>query len=415
MKFHIVGANRETGDDVKMVVEVADRSAAEQWARDNGIIWSEIIPHVPTVGLSGGKAPPRRDPIMAQPPSREIQASHQAAYSGAAVYLPQGGVALVNQTIVKPQKGTSGFGIAALILGIIAAIFCWIPFLGLLSVPVAALGLLIGIIGFLVSMLGRRSGVGMPVAGSMISLIAIVLAVVSTAGTANKIATKFQTDLKVANATNQQEVVASPDMPGPTVVAASTQPAIPPAESIQTPVSSPSKAPPQQEWITADKAVRQGDVQVKMLSAQVGKVQIKNMFDPDTPSFSQDELLLIKLEIRNLGDTKKIEYRTWAGGEFSLGDRDFATVSDNFENTYKRIGFGASSGPIGQIDGSESVYPSKDITDVIVFEPPIAKAKYLNLELPATNFGGTGMLRIRIPVSLIEQNKIATQEEKTNP
>ena len=42
-------------------------------------------------------------------------------------------------------KSTSGFGVAALVLGILACLTCWIPFVGLLSVPLSGLGLLFGI------------------------------------------------------------------------------------------------------------------------------------------------------------------------------------------------------------------------------------------------------------------------------
>jgi len=39
----------------------------------------------------------------------------------------------------------------------------------------------------------------------------------------------------------------------------------------------------------------------------------------------------------------------------------------------------------------------------LVFEPPIEKAEYLRLELPASNAGGTGMLRIQIPAKMIQR------------
>lgn len=76
----------------------------------------------------------------------------------------------------------------ALILGILAAIICWIPFVGMLAVPVAAIGLLVGAMGFLVSLIGRRSGVGMPFAGLFLCGLAIVIAVASANGLATRLA-----------------------------------------------------------------------------------------------------------------------------------------------------------------------------------------------------------------------------------
>jgi len=81
--------------------------------------------------------------------------------------------------------------------------------------------------------------------------------------------------------------------------------------------------------------------------------------------------------------------------------RDFATLKDNFENSYKRINFGFSTQPVGGIERVESIYPDKVATDLLVFEIPLDTVEYLRLELPAKNFGGSGMLRIQIPKEMI--------------
>ncbi len=39
---------------------------------------------------------------------------------------------------------------------------------------------------------------------------------------------------------------------------------------------------------------------------------------------------------------------------------------------------------------------------MLVFEVPVDTVSYLRLELPANNFGGTGMLRFQIPKSMIQ-------------
>ena len=57
---------------------------------------------------------------------------------------------------------------------------------------------------------------------------------------------------------------------------------------------------------------------------------------------------------------------------------------------------------IGQVQ-SESVYPGKSIDDLLVFELPVEKAKYLRLELPASAFHGEGKLRIQIPADMIQR------------
>lgn len=150
----------------------------------------------------------------------------------------------------------------------------------------------------------------------------------------------------------------------------------------------------------ADTPVKQGDVQIQVARAKVDYVLVN---DPtsmsDEPARSNDPQLIITIELRNLSITRKLDYRTWAGRSISF-ERDFATLEDNFGNSYKRVNFGFMSTPVARTESS-SIFPKKTITDVLIFEPPIDAAIHLDLELPAKNFGGTGMIRIRIPMTQV--------------
>lgn len=298
-------------------------------------------------------------------------------------------VAAPVQVHARGLKGTSGLGIAALVLGILACLTCWIPFLGLLSLPLSILGCLFAGIGFLISLVGRKSGVGMPVAGAIVCGVAIFVAVSMTGGAAQAISD----NAKERHATNQR-VPTSPVSAGDKLVPMS------PVSETGSPVAKPSPSGSEQEWASADKPVRQGDIQVKVLSAGIARVPLSSP-TPDSGRMSENDLLMITLEISNLSQTAKLNYRGWTGSDFGIG-RDYGTLVDNFENTYKRITFGIFHRPKGQVE-SESVYPGKTITDLLVFEQPIDKADCVKLELPAENFGGTGMLRIRIPISMVKR------------
>jgi hypothetical protein len=150
-------------------------------------------------------------------------------------------------------------------------------------------------------------------------------------------------------------------------------------------------------WAPPDKAVRQGDVEVRVVETSIGKVPLKRLGDDRT---SKDDLLSVKLELHNVSPTRKVEYRTWSAGDFSLG-RDFATLKDDLGNGYKRITFGFASDVVGAVKRSESIYPGKSVTDVLVFEVPVGAAAHLDLELPASNYEGRGTIRFRIPVKSI--------------
>ena len=71
---------------------------------------------------------------------------------------------------------TNGLGVAALVVGVIALLICWVPVIGVL-VGLAALGLGIG--GWV---RGRRTGggIGLAVAGTVLGALAVVLGILAT-------------------------------------------------------------------------------------------------------------------------------------------------------------------------------------------------------------------------------------------
>jgi hypothetical protein len=77
-------------------------------------------------------------------------------------------------TAPPPARGTSGLGIAALVLGLVGLIIGLIPCVGwMVGVPLGALALLLGLIGLATA--GTTTGKGMPIVGSIIGVLAIVL------------------------------------------------------------------------------------------------------------------------------------------------------------------------------------------------------------------------------------------------
>lgn len=91
------------------------------------------------------------------------------------------------------QRSRSGLGIAALILGIVGILIAWIPFLGLLTIPLAGLGSLLGLIGLILSLSNNETGIGLPISGVAVCALSILIAVICTAGTVGDI-TGFVSD-----------------------------------------------------------------------------------------------------------------------------------------------------------------------------------------------------------------------------
>lgn len=303
---------------------------------------------------------------------------------------PAAAAAVSNTIIVQPaSRAAHSLGIAALVIGVLSFFVCWIPFLG---IAVSGLGLLVGPGGLVLAIVRRGSGVGFSIAGSSLSALSLIICLVWTAALTS--AFKAVDDAVDKRSRTNQNVVLGADGDKAS-----------PQNRGDAPQPSPDKAPrpstkSEPQWADASKAaVRQGDLQVRIAEVKIGEVPLKTITGT---SRSEDNLLIIKLELLNTNPTKKVDYRSWSGKDFSF-DRDYATIEDNFGNSYKRISFGLGSYPVGAIEGSESIYPNKSVSDVLVFEVPLDTIEYLRLELPAENFGGTGMLRLQIPKGMIQR------------
>jgi hypothetical protein len=78
------------------------------------------------------------------------------------------------------QKG-SGLAVAALVLGIIALVFCWIPFLNVLSIILGLIGLGLGVPALIGALRSRRAGKGMAIAGVVLATVAIIASIAISA------------------------------------------------------------------------------------------------------------------------------------------------------------------------------------------------------------------------------------------
>lgn len=71
-------------------------------------------------------------------------------------------------------RQANGFGVASLILGILALLVCWIPLIGLAAVPLGGIGLILGIVGIVVASKDRRKGSALAITGSVLGGVAVV-------------------------------------------------------------------------------------------------------------------------------------------------------------------------------------------------------------------------------------------------
>jgi hypothetical protein len=80
----------------------------------------------------------------------------------------------------QPAKGRV-FAITALVLGIVGSCFGLIPILGVVALPLGIVGLVFGILAISGARKGVRPGKGMAIAGTVLSVLAVVLAIIGFA------------------------------------------------------------------------------------------------------------------------------------------------------------------------------------------------------------------------------------------
>ena len=80
----------------------------------------------------------------------------------------------------KKERRGSGLGAAGLLLAVIALLFAWIPFLGLIMIVPALIAVVLGVVGFAAGTITGKSKRGMPVLATLVGTSALVVAPAST-------------------------------------------------------------------------------------------------------------------------------------------------------------------------------------------------------------------------------------------
>jgi len=272
---------------------------------------------------------------------------------------------------VEIKRGVNPLGIASLVLGIVACVFCWIPFLGLFIIPISAIGFLLAVAGIIMAGVSKKTGFAFPISGLVVCVLSVFIAFTFT-GVLDTIVQQAVTEGKQINQKSES--------------AASTGP------------------PNQVEQWSKSSVVQQGDIQIKVEGgSELEPVYVESPGEPGNVAV-YSHLFTIHVVVSNLSKTKKIDFTTWRGKDFRVSG-DYATLSDDNGNEYRRMDFGFKAiskygfFQAAQIHENEaSIYPQESFDDLLVFEKPVENRKWLHLELPASNFGGSGMIRFEIPV-----------------
>ncbi len=264
---------------------------------------------------------------------------------------------------IERLRRLDGGTAAALFCGSVALLLASFADLSFLTKPLAALGLLIGLLAGVLPALRRRTRWIAPVAVSFLCLFALL----------------FVGAWPTSSPPPPPVAVAVPFGPG----GMSAHPAV--AED---------------DWVdAAANALRREDVRVQVVSVQVGRVELKNRSGNGT--LSPDKHLAIRLRVSYDGVlSQQTPYEPWADLTGSPS-KHAPTLTDNTGRTYTQKTFDAGWKVVGRAD-VDALNPGHQVKEVLVFPVPPKNVEYLGLELPASAFGRAGAFRFRIPRGMIQ-------------
>ncbi len=116
--------------------------------------------------------------------------------------------------VTTKNTGSLTMGICAIVVGVMGLLIGWVPFLGLFAIPVAIVGIVLAVIGFILALVKGGKGIGLPLLGGFICVVAIVVPVLSTGGTSvamTKAVDEVRKAAAVSPPVSEEVSVATPD------------------------------------------------------------------------------------------------------------------------------------------------------------------------------------------------------------
>jgi hypothetical protein len=168
----------------------------------------------------------------------------------------------------------------------------------MLALPVGGLGFVLGAIGLALALGLKRPGLAASIVGTGLSLLAIVMAFFVTGRATKAVSEALKEDappMPIATA-----VPSANERAGATNAVAPQAKPLPDASK-----PAPPQRPPEPDWVLAPNPARLGDIEVRIISARVGKVSLK---DATGESESKDALLSLTLEVANMKPNEDLKH-----------------------------------------------------------------------------------------------------------
>ena len=280
-----------------------------------------------------------------------------------------------NKRLAMREPASSAFlplGPGSLLLASAALVAASIPFVRVLALPLSALGIVLGLLALTSKWKSstdyRKSEIGLPLAGGIASVVVFLLAGFWLG--------QFELILRGWRKAPVPEQKTVP-------LRSQTNPS--PGDQSQI------------DWVDASQdAVQVGDVRVRLVSVVIGTVELKDAKGKKRPS---DKCLILKVRVSNAGAEHVVQFNSWYQ-PLAVGEKAVPLLHDNRRKLYSLRDFAGDTEVVGRV-ARATLPPAKKVEDLLVFRELPDHVDFLRLELPASAFGSSGMVRMQIPGRMI--------------
>jgi hypothetical protein len=348
IRWCVIGAFMDSGEDVELVIEAIDQAAARDVAHRRGVAVTSVRPEIPIQPAQIVEV--RRQQVVTRPPTplREwtpgpVPAGHSANAPTVNVNMPR----------------SNSEAVAGMIMGIMACLGGCIPVINFLAAIVGAIGFVFSLSGLLSAK--RRGGGGYALAGLLLSALgAGPTAFVMIAAWAKSQQVKEQTRAGLAEERPRPRVVGNPSMRDGKPATVGTSLSMGPA-------------------VVTLKAVRIG---IPELAAGSRVDDLR-------------ESLIVRMQVRSMLTERKLAFEGWDSGDVLSSSR----LIDDFGTEYRRRP--AAIGPlVGDFDRGD-ISPGATVDVFLLFETPDPDAEWIELRLPGSVLGTSGSETFRIERSAL--------------
>jgi hypothetical protein len=264
-------------------------------------------------------------------------------------------------SLIDRLRALNAGSAAALFCASLALLFVSIAELDFLIKPAAGVGLLLGLLAGVLPAVRRKTPVGLSLIVSALCLLILLFL-------------------------GRWPNVSAPPPPPMAAI------------QLQQKGMTPHQTAGAEDWVdAATSAVQKDDIRVQVVSARIGRVELKNRGGSVSTS---DRQLVIRLRLSYQGVLfQPTPYDPWCD-RADAPSKHAPMLADNTDRNYTQKVFDPGWNVVGRAI-VEPMTPGHQVKEVLVYPIPPADVEYLRLKLPASAVGLSGEFHFQIPRSMI--------------